>query len=203
MSDDLVLYGNPRSRAQMARWMLEEVGRPYRSVMLDFEKREHKTPEFLKVNPMGKVPALTHGDTVVTETGAIIAYLADAFPEANLAPAATDPRRGAYYRWLFFGAGVFEPALLEQMLKRPEVDASMKGAVGWGTYDEAVAALKAAVSPGPYLLGDRFTAADLYIGAQLDWARMFGAPGLTGPEFDGYVARVTDRDAYRRANAQA
>ena len=129
MSDEVVFYHNPRSRAQMAHWMLEEVGAPYRIVPISFEKGEHKSPEFLKVNPMGKLPTIVHRGIVVTETGAIIAYLADAFPAAGLAPAVSDPARGAYYRWLFFGAGCIEPALLDRMMKRPDVEP--KSACGW------------------------------------------------------------------------
>ena len=122
MTDEIVFYHNPQSRARMVHVMLEEVGAPYRIVPISFEKNEHKSPEFLALNPMGKLPTIAHHGIVVTETGAIIAYLADAFPKAGLAPAIGDPKRGAYYRWLFFGAGCFEPALLDKMMKRPEVE---------------------------------------------------------------------------------
>jgi glutathione S-transferase len=200
MSDEIAFYHNPRSRAQMAHWMLEEVGAPYRIVPISFEKGEHKSPEFLKLNPMGKLPTIVHRDTVVTETGAIIAYLADAFPKAGLAPATGDPARGAYYRWLFFGAGCIEPALLDKMLKRP--DAEPKSALGYGSYEDVLHALKSVLQKGPYLLGETFTAADVYVGAQLNWAMMFGAPGLKGePVFDDYVARITARPAYKRVAA--
>lgn len=198
MTDEITFYYNPRSRAQMARWMLEEVEAPYRLVTLDFDKNEHKSPEFLAINPMGKLPAIVHRGTTVTETAAVIAYLADIFPQAGLAPPPGDPARGAYYRWLFFGAGCFEPALLDQMLQRPEPQP--KAAVGWGSYDEVIATLKTALTPGPYLLGEQFTAADVYVGSEISWAMMFGAPGLKGdPVFDAYVARITARPAYTRA----
>jgi glutathione S-transferase len=200
MSDEIVFYYNPRSRAQMARWMLEETGAAYRIVLIDFEKNEHKAPSFLAINPMGKLPTIVHRGTVVTETAAIIAYLADAFPQAGLAPSLGDLQRGAYYRWLFFGAGCFEPALLDCMMKRPPVE--RKSAVGWGSYEDVVATLKKSLAPGPYLLGDTFSAADVYVGSELNWAMMFGAPGLKGERvFDDYVMRLTARPAYKRAMA--
>jgi glutathione S-transferase len=197
MTDEIVFYHNPRSRAQMAHWMLEEVGAPYRIVLVDFEKGEHKAPAFLALNPMGKLPTIVHRGTVITETAAIIAYLADAFPDVGLAPAVDDPSRGTYYRWLFFGAGCFEPALLDRMLKRPPPEP--KSAVGWGSYEDVVATLKTALDDGPYLLGDKFSAADVYVGAQIRWAMMFGAPGLKGEKlFDDYVARLNARPALQR-----
>ena len=130
MTEEIVFYHNPRSRAQMVHWMLEEAGAPYRIVPIDFEKGEHKAPSFLAINPMGKLPTIVHRGVVVTETAAIIAYIADNFPQAGLAPGPEDAQRGAYYRWLFFGAGCFEPALLDKMMKRPEVErkASSAGA---------------------------------------------------------------------------
>ena len=200
MSDDILFYHNPQSRSQMVHWMLEEAGAPYEIAPIDFAKNEHKAPAFLKINPMGKLPTIVHRGTVVTETAAIIAYLADAFPKAGLAPAIGDPRRGAYYRWLFFGAGCFEPALLDTMMKRPPVE--RKSAVGWGSYEEVLSTLKTALAPGPYLLGDAFTAADVYIGSEINFAMMFGGPGLKGEKlFEDYVARLVARPAYKRAAA--
>lgn len=197
MSEEIVFYHNPQSRAQMAHLMLEEAGAPYRTVLIDFAKGEHKTPEFLAINPMGKLPTIVHRGVVVTETAAIIAYIADAFPAAGLAPPVGDPSRGAYYRWLFFGAGCIEPALLDKMMNRPPVE--RKSAVGWGSYDEVVATLKTALAKGPYLLGERFSAADVYVGSQIRWAMMFGAPGLKGEKvFDDYVARLSARPAAKR-----
>jgi glutathione S-transferase len=198
MSGEIVFYHNPRSRSQMVRWMLEEVGAPYRLVPIDFEKQEHKKPEFLALNPMGKLPTLVHGTTVITETAAIITYLADAFPAAGLAPAGTDPRRGTYLRWLFFGAGCFEPALLDTMFKRSAVE--NKGALGYGSYEETLNALKKMLEPGPFILGEQFSAADVYLGAQLGWATSFGAPGLKEePRFMQYLGRISQRPAYARA----
>lgn len=201
MTDEIVFYHNPRSRAQMVHWMLEEAGAPYRIVPIDFEKGEHKTPSFLALNPMGKLPTIVHRDTVVTETAAIIAYLADTFPQAGLAPAVSDPSRGTYYRWLFFGAGCFEPALLDEMMKRPAPP--QKTAVGWGSYGEVVSTLKTALAEGPYLLGDKFSAADVYVGSEIRWAMMFGAPGLKGEKtFDDYVTRLNARPALQRMSGQ-
>jgi glutathione S-transferase len=200
MSDEIAFYHNPQSRSQMAHWMLEEVAAPYKIAPIDFAKNEHKSSAFLKINPMGKLPTIVHRGTVVTETAAIIAYLADAFPKAGLAPALDDPQRGAYYRWLFFGAGCFEPALLDKMMKRVPVE--RKSSVGWGSYEDVLSTLKTALATGPYLLGDRFTAADVYIGSEINFAMMFGGPGLKGEKvFDDYVARLVARPAYKRASA--
>jgi len=199
MSDEIVFYHNPHSRSQMVHWMLEEAGAPYRIVPIDFAKGEHKTPSFLAMNPMGKLPTIVHRGVVVTETAAIIAYIADTFPASGLAPSSGEAQRGTYYRWLFFGAGCFEPALLDQMMKRPEVE--RKAAVGWGSYDEVVAALKGALAVGPWLLGDRFSAADVYVGSEIRFAMMFGAPGLKGEKvFDDYVARLSARPAAQRTS---
>ena len=178
--------------------MLEEVGAPYRLAHLDFQAGENRKPEFLAINPMGKIPTLEHGGVVITETGAILAYLADAFPQAGLAPAVGSPERGSWYRWLFFGAGVFEPAVMDVMMKREPVSKAM---AGWGNYDEMLGAIRGELSKRDWLAGDRFSAADLYISSELSWTGMFGAPGIKGdPVFDAYVARCTDRDAWRRAN---
>jgi glutathione S-transferase len=197
MTDDVILYYNPRSRAAMAHWMLEEVGAPYRTELIDFEKGDNRKPGFLAINPMGKLPTIVHRGVTVTETGAIIAYLADAFPDAGMAPKPGDPQRGAHFRWLFFGQGCFEPALIDAMFKRPPVE--QKGAVGWGSYEDVIAVLKAELAKAPYLLGERFTAADLYLASQLGFAMMFGAPGLKGEAVvEDYVARCQDRPAYRK-----
>lgn len=200
MSEEVTFYYNPRSRAVIVHWMLEEVGAPYRVVTLDMEKREHKAPAFLAINPMGKLPTIVHRGVVVTETPAIIAYLADAFSAAGLSPATNDPARGAYYRWLFFGSGCYEPATLDVMLKRAPLEGPQKGMAGWGGHEDVLATLKTALTPGPHLLGNRFTAADLYISAELAWGMMMGVPGLKGdPVFDSYVARLRERPAFRRS----
>ncbi|MFO7309399.1 MAG: glutathione S-transferase family protein [Pseudomonadota bacterium] len=200
MSEEVTFYYNPRSRAVIVHWMLEEVGAPYRIVTLDMEKGEHKAPDFLAINPMGKLPAIVHHGVVVTETPAIIAYLADAFPAAGLAPAPGEPARGAYYRWLFFGAGCYEPAALEVVLGRAPLEGRHRAMAGWGCHADVLATLKAALAPGAFLLGDRFTAADLYIGSELVWGMMMNVPGLKDePVFDAYVARLRERPAFRRS----
>lgn len=156
---DLTFYTNPMSRGRIARWMLEEVGEPYETVLLDYGTTM-KAPEYLAVNPMGKVPAIRHGDTVVTETAAICAYLADAFPHRDLAPPPGDRRRGPYYRWLFFAAGPVEAAVTAKTLGllAPE---DKSGQAGYGTFEATIDALERAVAAGPYLCGEQFTAADV------------------------------------------
>ncbi len=198
MTEEIVFYHNPQSRSAMVHWMLEETGLPYRIVPIDFAKGENKTPSFLALNPMGKLPTIVHRGVVVTETAAIIAYLADLVPEAGLAPKPGDVSRGSYYRWLFFGAGCIEPALVDKMLKRPEVE--RKSSLGWGSYEDVLATLKTALGNGPYLLGTTFSAADVYVGSEIHWGMMFGAPGLKGEKvFDDYVARLVARPAAKRA----
>ncbi len=197
MTDEITFYHNPQSRASMAHWMLEEVGAPYTIVPIDFASGQNKTPDFLAVNPMGKLPTIVHKGVVVTETAAIIAYLADTFPAAGLAPAIGDPKRGTWYRWLFFGSGCFEPALIDTMFQRPAPENS--AAMPYGTYGDMIGALKTALSPGPFILGDTFSAADVYIGSEINWAMMFGAPQIKGDAvFEAYVARVKQRPAYLR-----
>jgi glutathione S-transferase len=197
MSQEIVFYHSPMSRGRIVHWMLEEAEAPHRKVVLDFEKGEHKGPAYLAINPMGKVPAIVHGDAIVTECAAICAYLADAFPKNELAPAIDDPARGAYYRWMFFGAGCVEPAMIDKMFGRPPVE--RKGALGYGSYEDTFAALESALAKGPYLLGDRFTAADVYIGSQLGWGFMMKAIEKR-PAFEAYVARLHDRPAFQRAS---
>jgi len=200
MSDEVVFYYNPMSRARIVHWMLEEAGVPYRMELVSFDKGEHKKPGFLAVNPMGKLPALVHRGTVVTEAAAICAYLADAFPAAGLAPAVTSPERGTYYRWMFFGAGCIEPAMMDRMMSRP---ASPKpSANGYGCYEDTVSTLEKALTPGPYILGDKFSAADVYIGSQIGFGMMMKSLDPK-PVFSAYVARFAERPAYKRANEQA
>jgi glutathione S-transferase len=199
MSDEIVFYHWPMSRGRMVHWLLEEVGAPYRVVVTNLEKSEHKTPEFLAVNPMGKLPTIVHRGTVVTECGAIITYLADEFPAASLAPRVGDPARGAYLRWMFFAAGCVDPALIDRMLDRPVPE--RVGAVGYGRFEHVLDTLEKALAPGPYLLGDQFTAADLYVGAQLGFGLMTKALEPR-PAYQGYLARLTARPAYKRAIEQ-
>ncbi|WP_046868939.1 glutathione S-transferase family protein [Microvirga massiliensis] len=199
MPGEIVFYHNPMSRGRIAHWMLEEVGQPYRTVILDLTKGEHKAQDYLRINALGKVPAIVHEDTVVTETAAICAYLADAFPAAGLAPSTHDPQRGTYFRWLFFGAGCLEPAISDKLLQRPEVE--RKSVLGYGSYEDTVDALADALAPGPWILGETFSAADVYVGSQIMYAMRFGAPGLKErAAFTNYAERLSARPAYIRAN---
>lgn len=194
---DLIFYTNPMSRGRIIRWMLEEVGQPYETVILDYAT-SMKSPEYLAVNPMGKVPAIKHGDTVVTECGAICAYLADAFPQAGLAPPSGSRARGPYYRWLFFGAGPIEQAAAVKSMGW-EAPPEREAMLGFGNTANLMNTLEAAVTQSDYLAGDRFSAADLYIGSHLGWGMQFGSLEKR-PAFEAYVARVTDRPAYKRGN---
>ncbi|MEZ5926756.1 MAG: glutathione S-transferase family protein [Hyphomicrobiaceae bacterium] len=194
----LTFYTNPMSRGRIVRWMLEEVGQPYETVLLDWGTTM-KAPEYLAINPMGKVPAVTHGDTVVTEAAAICAYLADAFPEAGLAPPHGHPDRGPYYRWLFFGAGPVEAAASNKALG-VEVPPERRGMVGYGTLEAVTKALEGAVTRGAYLAGDRFSAADLYVGAELGWLMQFGVIEKR-PAFVTYTDHLLARPAAKRAAA--
>jgi glutathione S-transferase len=194
MMTDLVLYTNPMSRGRIARWMLEEVGADYRTEILEYGTTM-KAPEYLAVNPMGKVPAIRHGDTVVTECAAICAYLADAFPQANLAPALRN--RGSYYRWLFFAAGPLEAAIADRTLG-VDVPADKQMMVGYGTYAHVMDTLEKAVSAAPYIAGDSFTAADVYIGSHISWGIQFGTMEKR-PAFESYWKRLESRPAHLRA----
>lgn len=196
MSDDLVFYTNPMSRGRIIRWMLEEVGVGYRTELLDYAG-SMKTADYLAINPMGKVPAIRHGDTIVTEGGAICAYLADAFPEAGLAPPPGDRRRGPYYRWMFFAAGPVEAAATNKALGF-EVPPGKKGTVGYGSMDDVLATLEQAVSHADYIAGDTFTAADVYFGSHVGWGMMFGTLEKR-PALQRYYDRIRDRPAAVRA----
>jgi glutathione S-transferase len=200
MSEEIVFYHNPMSRGRMVHWMLEETGAPYRTVPVSFDKGENKKPAFLAVNPMGKLPTIVHRGTVVTECGAIITYLADAFPAAKLAPAVGDPERGTYLRWMFFGQGCIESALIDRMLSRPPVD--RPAALGYGKYDDVVHALETALAPGPYILGARFSAVDVYVGSQLAFGMMMKSLEPL-PVFQSYVGTLAQRPAYKRFNEQS
>jgi len=195
MSEELVFYSSPMSRGRIVHWMLEEVGVPYRFEAVNLETQDQKKPGFLAVNPMGKVPAIVHRGTVVTECGAICAYLADAFPAARLAPPTDSPLRGTYYRWLFFGGSCVEAAVIDRMFSRPAP--SRPGALGYGSYDDTVATLGKALVPGPYVLGPQFSAADVYIGSQIAFGMMTKALE-PHPAFQGYVNRLQERPAYKR-----
>ena len=196
MADELTLYTNPMSRGRIARWMLEEVGQPYRVEVLDYAT-SMKAPAYLAINPMGKVPALRHGDVVVTEVAAICAYLADAFPQARLAPPPGDRRRGPYYRWLFFTAGPVEAAISNKALGFV-VPQERERMMGYGRIEHVMSALETALSHSDYLAGDDFTAADLYVGSALGFGMMFGTIEKR-PAFERYWQRVSARPACKRA----
>ena len=199
MSEEIVFYHNPMSRGRMVHWMLEETGAPYRFEPVSFEKGENKKPAFLAVNPMGKLPTIVHRGTVITECGAIITYLGDAFPAAKLAPAVDEAARGTYLRWMFFGQGCIESALIDRMLARPPVD--RPSALGYGYYDDVVRALELALTPGPYILGSRFSAVDVYLGSQLAFGLMTKSLDPR-PIFQSYVGLLSQRPAYKRFNEQ-
>jgi glutathione S-transferase len=195
MADELVFYTNPMSRGRIVRWMLEEVGQPYRTEILEWGA--NRSPAFLAVNPMGKVPTIVHGDTVVTEAAAICAYLADAFPQAGLAPPVSSKLRGPYYRWLFFGAGPVEAAANAKAMGWEAPD-DRRAMLGYGCMDDVLNTLEQALKGRDYLAGDSFTAADLYVGSHLGWGMGFGTIDAR-PVFERYVGRLRERPAATRA----
>lgn len=198
MSDEIVFFHNPMSRGRIVHWMLEETGVPYRIELLRFDKGEHKTPAFLALNPMGKLPTIIHRGVVITEAAAICTYLADAFPAADLAPPLGDLARGTYLRWMFFGAGCVEPALADRRFERSPAQAS---GVGYGSYEDTLNALEHAIGDGPHVLGERFSAVDIYLGSQVGWGLMSKSLEPR-PRFVAYHARLSQRPAFKRATAQ-
>ena len=194
---ELILYTNPMSRGRIARWMLEETGQPYRTELLDFGTTM-KAPGYLAINPMGKVPAIRHGDMVITETAAICAYLADAFPATGLAPPLGDPLRGPYYRWLFFAAGPLEAAASNKALGFA-VPAQREIMMGYGTMDTVLNTLEQALTQSEYLVGQNFSAADLYLGSSLGLLMEFGIIDKR-PAFASYCDRIRARPASKRAS---
>lgn len=196
MTDELVFYTHPMSRGRIVRWMLEEVGQPYRTELLDYGTTM-KAPGYLSVNPMGKVPAIRHGDAIVTECAAICAYLADVFPQAGLAPPPGHRLRAPYYRWLFFGAGPVEAAVTNKALGFV-VPEGRERMAGYGSFADVMNALENAVSQGPYVAGDSFTAADVYFGSQIGWGLQFGTIEKR-PAFERYWERISRRPAALRA----
>ena len=196
---NLTLYHAAPSRSSIVHWMLEEVGEPYELHLMSLKKGENRAADYLKVNPMGKVPALRHGDVVVTEAAAICTYLADAFPQAGLNVPIGDPRRGPYLKWLFFGPTCVEAAIMDRSF--PRAGEPPRQALGYGDHESVMNVLSEAVQKGPYLLGEQFTAADVVIGSGLRWGMMFkGIPER--PEFIAYAGRVAERPAAKRATAK-
>jgi len=195
MADEIVFYYNPMSRARTIHWMLEEVGAPYRIEIINLQKNEQKQPAYLAINPMGKLPAITHRGVVITETAAILTYLADAFPAAKLAPRLDEPARGTYLRWMFFGAGCVDPGMMDKMLERPVPEKTV--AIGYGRVEDVIDTMEKAITPGPYILGQDFSAVDLYICAQLGFGLMVKTIEPR-PAFQAYLQRCSQRPAYKR-----
>lgn len=196
---ELTLYHAAPSRSATVRWMLEEVGEPYDLHVLKLSEGDQLKPEYLAVNPQGKVPALKHKGVVITEVAAICTYLADEFPKAKLAMPIGDPRRGVYLQWLFFGPSCLEPAVTDRAFPRKEPPRA--GAIGYRDADALADIVAKAVAKGPYLMGEQFTAADVVIGSGVRWGTMFKLM----PErdaFKDYVARLLQRPALQRADAK-
>ena len=194
MAAELVFYTHPMSRGRIVRWMLEELGIAYRTELLELGSAM-KAPDYLAINPMGKVPAVVHGDQVLTETAAICVYLADVFPDAGLAPPIE--QRGDYYRWLFFAAGPFEAAIANRGLGF-EVPQENQRSIGYGSFDLVVDTLERIVASRPFIAGESFSAADVYVGSQIGFGLQFGMIDKRAG-FEGYWERLSMRDAYLRA----
>ncbi|WP_323846153.1 glutathione S-transferase family protein [Microbulbifer magnicolonia] len=196
MSQELIFYTNPQSRGRIVRWMLEEVGVPYKTELLEYGG-SMKSPEYLSINPMGKVPAIVHSGNVVTECAAICAYLAEVFPQAGLAPR-DDREKANFYRWLFFTAGPVEAAVTNKNVFGSEPDADKQMMLGYGNYANTMDTLSLAVKANPFIAGERFTAADVYVGSHIGWGMQFGTMEKR-PEFVDYFARLQERPAIKRA----
>ncbi len=195
MSGTIQFYTNPMSRGQIARWALHEAGAEYAQHIIEYA--DIKSPEYLAVNPMGKVPAIVHDGRTVTECAAICAYLADVFPDSGFAP--KDSERADYYRWMFYGAGPVEAAITNNSLGF-HTDEEKSRMAGYGSYDQMVDVLDSMLGSRQYVCGDRFTAADVYMGSQVIWGTQF----KTLPErenFTAYAARLSEREAYKAAKA--
>lgn len=198
MTGPVIFYHNPQSRATTVHWMLEEAGAPYETHFISLKNNEQREPAFLAVNPMGKVPAIVHKGVVITESAAICCYLADEFPQHHLAPAIGDPQRGPYLRWMFFTPSCLEIACIDRAMKREPGSRAMSP---YGDYEAVMQVTARALEHGPYLLGDRFTAADVVLGSLLRWTMKFQiTPEL--PEFVSYVERLDARPAYQRAQTR-
>jgi glutathione S-transferase len=195
----LTLYHAAPSRSSIVRWMLEEIGEPYDIHHLSLSKGDNRAPDYLAVNPMGKVPALRHGDAVITEAAAICAYLADEFPRAKLNVPIGDPRRGPYLKWLFFGPSCIEPAMMDRAFPRKEE--ARRAALGYGDFDTVMNVVAKAVASEPFIMGDQFTAADVVIGSGLRFGMLFKLLPERG-EFTAYAGRLVQRPALQRAEAK-
>jgi len=194
MNNKLSFYTNPQSRGQIVRWMLEEIGAEYETEIVEYGL-PMKSPQYLAINPMGKVPAIMHGDDIVTEVAAICLYLADAFPSANLGP--TKNQRADYYRWIFFAAGPVESAVTNKSLGF-KTDDKQAAIVGYGNYELTMGVLDSLLDGRDYICGDQFTAADVYVGSQVDFGLLFGSIEATD-NFTAYAERLRARSAYQKA----
>ncbi|ODA68735.1 Glutathione S-transferase GST-6.0 [Methyloligella halotolerans] len=194
----LTLYHASPSRSSIVRWMLEEIGEPYDLEIMNLGSGIQRQAEYRKINPMGKVPALRHGDTIVTEGAAICTYLADEYPQAGLNVPIGDPARGPYLKWLFFSAGCLEPAMMDKAYPRQETPFS--GMLGYGSFDLVLDVLRQAVSRGDFLLGEKFSAADIVLGSNIRWGMIFGLLPQVD-ELEAYVKRLEARPALQRALA--
>jgi glutathione S-transferase len=195
----LTLYHAAPSRSAVTRWMLEEIGEPYDIQLLSLSNGDNRKPDYLAVNPMGKVPALRHGDAVIAESAAICTYLADEFPKAKLNVPVGNPERGVYLKWLFFGPSCIEPAMMDRAFPRKEE--ARRAALGYGDFDTVMDVVAKAVTKGPYLVGEQFTAADVVIGSGLRFGMMLKLLPER-PEFTAYVERLAKRPALQRADAK-
>ncbi len=181
------LYYHPKSRAAISKWLLDELGVPHELVNIDFEKQEHKQPDFLAINPAGKLPALVDGQSRVYESSAIALYLADKFSEVGLAPAPDSPERGRYLSLMVYATSQLEPAMGDMLM---EVDTLPQR--GWQPFEQVLDVIEGELGQGPYLFGHRFSAADIQIGAMLIWMRLWGKE--TGrPRLEAYVDRLMSR----------
>lgn len=196
---DLTLYHASPSRSSVVLWMLEELGQPYDLKLLSLKQGDNLKPDYLAINPMGKVPALKHGDTIITELAAICTYLADEFPQAKLNVPIGRPRRGVYLKWLFFNPGCLEPAVIDRAAPRKEP--ARRAMLGYGDFDTTMNVLAKAVEKGPWLMGEQFTAADVVIGANIRWGMIFKMIPER-KEFADYAARIAARPAAQRAQAK-
>jgi len=196
---NLTLYHASPSRSSVALWMLEETGQPYDINLLSLSAGDNMKPDYLAINPMGKVPALKHGDTVITELAAICTYLADEFPDKKLNVPIGTPKRGVYLKWLFFGPGCLEPAVIDRASPRKEE--ARRAMLGYGDFDTTMNVLAKAIEKGPWLMGDQFTAADVVIGANVRWGMIFKMIPERR-EFVDYAARIAARPAAQRAEAK-
>jgi len=197
LDHELNFYHSPNTRSTGVRILLEELGAPYKLHALNMKAGQQREPEYLAVNPMGKVPAVKYGGALVTEQVALFIFLTDLFPEKGLAPVIGDPQRGSYLRWLAFYGSCFEPAVVDRAMKR---DAGRPGMVPYGDYDTMMQTLTAQLKSGPYLLGERFTAADILWGTAFEWTTAFGIVAKT-PEIEAYIERAKKRPAARAVKA--